>query len=106
MTTKEALADSIAHWQRMIAWAALQKGNASRLEMSGDINECWGAAHCALCNEINNNPEFICPLGDCRKTLQCNILWVNVSDSYTWEGWTLNAKLMLEYMQEIYDKMP
>jgi len=103
MTKKQAIADSIAHWERMVQWAKEQpkEDNTDYLYMFRKIKEGWYGDYCALCHyaEICDN----CPTTKASHP-ECNSMrstWKKVSNSKTWGEWVKNAEKMLKLLKSL-----
>jgi len=107
MTEAEAIKDSIAHWERMIAWAKKQpkKDAPSGEVMETAIGEHWGNKYCALCKEyLGIGTCRDCPLakkyGECG-SYSYNNAWYFVAGSRMWGEWLKNAERMLEQLRSL-----
>lgn len=101
MTLKEAVADCIAHWERMIKWARMRKGGSPEIryfEMKDEIGEHPTSEYCALCKMFFRDKCAGCPLGTCEDT---DSLYQKVMHTETWGAWVLAAKKLLARLREI-----
>lgn len=104
MTLKEALEDSIAHWERMIEWAKRQPPEKAvkYTEMAYCINEEPNESHCALCKY---SLEFCNRCLVLKYDTSCCLLGSIYREAVspdTWGEWAESAKLMLDLLQTIY----
>ena len=96
-------AATLRHYDRMIAWAETQHGDARVhiKEMTNAIVEGWHSHDCPVCEEnIGKNP---CPLrlynDICYGTACCGTLWCNMNESYTWSDWIKAAKKVRAFIK-------
>lgn len=116
---RAALAESIAHWGRMIDWAEKQdpKDNASEFAMKDAIGETWFASDCALCRLCNGKVGLykkcdICilarKLGRCSNRDDLRASWYRVFASGRWGTWVTNARrfqaAMIDVLAKSYEK--
>lgn len=102
----ELLAESIAHWERMLKWARQQKPlyKADSLEMKESLGESWDGSDCPLCK----NYRFCkgCPLfeqqGDVCDGFN-NTAWSKIHKSRNWSEWVINAVRMIETLKNVLD---
>ena len=61
------LDDTIAHWERMIAWVKKQPQNkfVSYSLMLSRLKEAWMGADCPLCKAFHTTKAFTHPCGNC-----------------------------------------
>lgn len=102
MTRKQAIEESIKHWERMIEWAEKQpkQDKVSFLRMEDELDESWSGDFCALCKGYCAT----CPLR--KKYGYCNIknpknAWGKVYSSKTWSEWLKHAKVMLRQLKSL-----
>lgn len=97
--------ETIAHWERMIAWAEKQPGDnyANPHSMFEGIKEAWFGESCSFCRKF---AKYIkckgCPLGGGEGC--CDGLWRRVCGVSTWEKWVERAKNVLNYIKEKRDE--
>jgi hypothetical protein len=109
----ETLRESVEHWRRMIDWVEKDlrvqgvewMGPPSREHMRAGIGEAWDASDCPLCKLYAfycYDKTTLCPF---RINDSCGDgLWNKVNYSWTWKGWHLNAKRLLNLMISIYEQ--
>jgi len=109
MTKQQAIRESIAHWERMIAWVEKQPKieEPDRIEMEYQIGEDWYAKHCPLCklyyrDELCTNCPLKAEYGKCDN--DGRNAWHLVSSSPTWAEWLRHAKKMLEQLKSLEEK--
>lgn len=97
------LTESIAHWERMIAWVKDRNPDttARATTMLDAINETWFLSYCPLCKAFRPQDCGGCPLGAagyyCRNA--GSALW-RVAAARTWSEWWLQAQEMLRLLRE------
>jgi hypothetical protein len=108
---EQAIRESIAHWDRMIAWAENQPvdGRRFRTAMQDQIGESWYGEHCALCREFYVEQDDECEsaegdvfecsdcpivLGGNRKCMIYGSIWGNLDTCKTWGEWLTAAREM------------
>lgn len=115
-TTMKALKETIAHWERMIAWARARTNYyitsippLCEFEMFEAIKESWYSDSCPLCALFyyvqNDVCSEKCPIfqayGECGEEEATDNLWLNVEDSESWYEWVINAKKFLEQIKDL-----
>lgn len=103
----KAIQDSIAHWERMIAYVKTldKEQDSNRHYLKDKINEAWLGYDCPLCTLYEDDCST-CPLYNYEQT-ECDdedSLWQNVNDSTTWGDWIVNANRMLNALKAIYSE--
>jgi hypothetical protein len=113
--TVAAIDNSIAHWERMIAWAKRQPRSAkvSPVKMRDEIAETWDGVHCSLCRLFRCDC-ISCPLerfyGHCGSLYTENAwaavarTWAKKSGPQTWRTWLKHANVMLNQLKTTKDK--
>ena len=97
-------AETLRHYDRMIAWAEEQNGDA-RIYYHGMLNaikEGWHSEGCPVCKEnIGKNP---CPLkrdnNICYGVGCCGTLWKTMNDALTWSDWIKAAKQVRAFIKK------
>jgi hypothetical protein len=97
-TLRAAVVASIAHWNRMIAYAQKQKprGTAMWESMNRALHEDWFSDDCPLCTLFYSGSCADCPI-----TPNCNresSLWNRVIMARTWATWLERAVTMRNYL--------
>lgn len=110
---KQAIQESIDHWQRMIDWTdAVVDKDKHHLEsemkggMEEDIEETWSGGYCMLCKQvkveaIKDNfvtPScYICPLGILQKGYcgKEGTAYRDILQAKTWNEWIIAANKVL-----------
>ena len=110
MTEKQAIAETEAHWKRMVDWVQKQDRdeNVSRNKMDAEIGECWDDECCPLCIQYSIRLTFegcgMCPLkmrfGRCSD-VDAENAWRKVADSKTWGEWLVHGERMLEQIRSL-----
>jgi len=101
---KKAVAESIAHWKRMISWARRQDqpGKPDAYVMYAAINEDWFGDFCPLCGRTYDAGCDSCPLSLSGNNCNNNgSSWNVVDNSETWEEWIANAELMQNALKNL-----
>ena len=96
-------AETLRHYDRMIAWASKQNGDArvDIKEMANAIGEHWHSRDCPVCKEnIVKNP---CPLkldgNVCYGVGCCGTLWNTMNHTLTWSDWIQAAKKVRAFIK-------
>jgi len=119
MTKKQAIEDSIKHWERMIKWAKKQpkRGLLSmpkmKTKMFESIGEYYGGDDCPLCQRyLYAEGCEVCPLGrkyrkalDKDLVLACVLTWRKAYGSTTWAVWLKYAKLLLKDLKSLHCRL-
>lgn len=96
MTTKDLVDESVAHYDRMIAWVTGKIERSApyhnhiyvvKIDMLGYIEEIWNEVYCPLCKEYLNDGCAGCPYsekyGICPDRDSQNSWWhINLSKSW------------------------
>ena len=93
-------AASIAHYNRMIAWAETQPQTdpPSIMKMYRAINEHWKGDSCPMCIAISSDCNK-CPIAKTAQTIGCrNTPWHTMNASQTWKDWLFHARRELEFI--------
>ena len=101
---KQAIKDSIAHWERMIAYAQRQRASVcpSPREMLAALGEMWSSNDCPLCKLFSDGCRH-CPLCD-RYLYTCCTEWTDVAHADTWGEWVEAAHELLKLLKKIREK--
>lgn len=78
---KKVYDDTIAHYDRMIAWVKTQEGTveSSRIQMRVALHETWKGDGCPICTHYEGRC-WLCDIGDgCAHTP-----WIHMSHAKTW----------------------
>lgn len=110
MTDKQAINESIKHWEKMIAWVETQdgEGNVNSDIMQKNIKQMWYSDDCPLCQKyVESEEEYECtdcPLGKkfepCDNGLKVSA-WNKVSDAGIWKDWLKHARVMLKQLESL-----
>jgi hypothetical protein len=107
--TRQAIEVSIAHWERMIAWAKMEPEEEPPAEgyMRARLGENWYSYSCALCKMFGHPSQagicgsVSCPLAlmgqKCSDDGSC---WESVSEAATWREWISHARRMLGLLRD------
>ncbi len=109
--------EALAHYDRMIEWAKKQKkfNHPNDKVMLRRLGENWMGLFCVYCTTFSE-PDCVhncvhniygkCPLNSNSTNIGrtpfdcCNQLWLQMSESETWEEWIINAELVKKYIKE------
>lgn len=105
---QQAVKDSVAHWERMIAWARAQEPDSSysSYEMQDDIGESPTGSFCALCEvcyDSTTEDETSCEGCPCPRCDDFESPWKTARHSPTYKEFVVNAtemKCVLESLLE------
>ena len=107
--SKEAVAQSVEHWKRMMEWAEMQdlEEQISSVHMKMMLGENWYAEDCPLCQQFlreGGGKCGGCPLfmvfGSCEDKEAMNA-WIEVVHAKDWEEWLEGAEVMLEQLKTV-----
>lgn len=124
---KIATQDSIAHWERMIAWVKTRppKEFVSIDAITRELSENWYGNHCAVCKlfsdgkisdnseggcySVYNGTEYNCPMimpgrPGCNSVVSCDHSphsWQRLLNTHTWEQWLFHAKKILKHLKGV-----
>jgi hypothetical protein len=102
--SKEAIDQSIEHWERMIRFAKTQplKEEPKEYLIYKALQEDWHDDDCALCRE--NEDCSTCPLPLLNECCDDEgSTWDKVDHSKTWEEWLNWAYIMLDNLEKCKD---
>lgn len=114
---KIAVNDSIAHWERMIAWVKTRppKEYVSRDSITRELGENWSGYYCAVCKvfvdgcyDFDGCSETVCPMvmpgrPDCG-SVTCDESpnsWNRLCKTHTWEQWLFHAEKILKHLKGV-----
>lgn len=105
-------AETIAHYERMIAWAAKEPSEAFPercAEMLSAIGEDWDGKYCPICKTYSDevvdftyNSCSKCPI--CQKTCreQCKETpWEDMHRANSWKEWLEAARKELDFIKSL-----
>jgi hypothetical protein len=107
MSEKEAIKETIKHWERMIRWAKERDKSetVNPHNMVLELKEWWNGEHCPLCEKFGKRSCGKCP--PCRTCGVCSgqiyigtNLWGKVNSSLTWGEWTKECKIIFKTDKE------
>lgn len=104
------LEESIAHWDRMVAWMKKQKHyyDPDTDDMRDAIGEHWYGDHCPCCKHaqsLSGRNDFCvdCPIviAGFKNCQEVGNPWLSVAESETNEEWLNNADKMILFLEEV-----
>jgi len=105
MTKQQAIRESIAHWERMIAWVKTQpkRKEPDDIKMTNQIGENWYSDYCPLCSLYHEGGE---PCTRCPLHIKwgSKIAWFLVDISPTWDEWLRHARKMLRQLKSLEER--